>query len=215
MKQNLSSADHEHLDRLISDIEKRTNAQIVLAVIQRSDNYAEIPWKAFALGASLTGLMVFLLSLLSLDWDTQGTVIISIVAILGCGALLALLTTLIPKLARQFLSDSEADMEVRQYAESLFLNRELFATSSRTGILVLVSLFERKIVVIPDNGLSSRLTEDSTRGVIKAMTPFLKQGNVREAFEAGLKQLADSLGKTGQAISGNELPDDIIEEEGS
>ena len=50
MKLILSDQDRGRLDALIAKIEKRTNTQIVLAVIQRSDVYADLPWKAFALG---------------------------------------------------------------------------------------------------------------------------------------------------------------------
>ena len=64
MKRILSDHDRNRLDALIADVEKRTNTQIVLALIQRSDIYAELPWKAFALGASVTGLLVFILNLL-------------------------------------------------------------------------------------------------------------------------------------------------------
>ena len=49
MKHSLSDHDRGQLDELIADVEKRTNTQIVLAVIKRSDIYAELPWKAFAL----------------------------------------------------------------------------------------------------------------------------------------------------------------------
>ena len=49
MKQILNNQERSQLDRRIAEVEKRTGAQIVLAVIERSDSYAEIPWKAFAL----------------------------------------------------------------------------------------------------------------------------------------------------------------------
>lgn len=59
MKPTLNNEERGRLNQLIADAEKRTGAQIVLAVIERSDAYDEIPWKAFALGASLAGLLHF------------------------------------------------------------------------------------------------------------------------------------------------------------
>jgi len=64
MRQNLSDQERQKLDRRIADVEKRTGAQIVLAVVERSDVHAELPWKAFALGAALAGLAVIVLDLL-------------------------------------------------------------------------------------------------------------------------------------------------------
>jgi putative membrane protein len=150
MKLTLSDDERNRLDTLVTEAEKRTNTQIVLAVIQRSDIYAELPWKAFALGASFTGLLVFILNLLFYDWYPEVTVLIAAAGILAGGAVFALLTLLIPGFAKRFLSPSRTEVEVKQYAESLFLSRELFATRKRVGILVLVSLFERKVVILPD-----------------------------------------------------------------
>lgn len=56
MKHTLNDEERRKLDQHIADEEKRTGAQVVLAVIERSDSYAELPWKAFALGASTSGL---------------------------------------------------------------------------------------------------------------------------------------------------------------
>ena len=214
MKQNLSDQDRDRLETLIADMEKRTNTQIVLALIQRSDIYAELPWKAFALGASTTGLMIYILNLLLHDWHETITVLIAVAGVLAGGAVLALLSVLIPGFAKQFLSAIRAEVEVQQYAESLFLSRELFATSKRTGILVLVSLFERKVVVIPDKGLSDHLAKEAMQRIIPAMTTFLKQKEIRQAFEAGLEQLSRILGTDVAGPGKNELSDEIIEEKG-
>jgi putative membrane protein len=214
MKRTLSDHDRSRLDGLIAETEKRTKTQIVLALIRRSDTYAELPWKAFALGASVAGLLVFILDLPLYDWYPRVTVLAVAAVILASGAAFALLTVLVPGFAKHFLSSHRAEVEVRQYAESLFLARELFATSSRTGILLLVSLFERKVVILPDKGLGKQLTGEAMHGVITSMTPFLKRNDVYRAFEAGLEQLTRVLGTAVQGTGENELPDEIIEEKG-
>jgi putative membrane protein len=214
MKRNLSDDDRKRLDELIADVEKRTNTQIVLAVIQRSDSYAELPWKAFALGASFAGLLVFILDLFVYGWYPGVSVPAAVAGLLSGGAVFALLTVLIPGFARRFLSDSRADVEIRQYAESLFLTRELFATSKRTGILVLVSLFERKVVFLPDKGLTDQLPMAAMQNIIAAMTQSLKQNEISQAFETGLEQISQILGTDVQGSGENELSDEIIEEKG-
>jgi putative membrane protein len=118
MGQILSENDHHELDRQIAEAEKRTKAQIVLAVVQRSESYAELPWKAFALGASIAGLLVFTWDLLLPGWVSNATILFSIAAMLAAGAVLALLAVLAPGFARLFLSAHRAEVEVRQYAES-------------------------------------------------------------------------------------------------
>lgn len=94
MKLNLSDFDRQRLDDLVKATEKRTGAQIVLAVVQRSDAYTEIPWIAFAFGTSMAGLLVGLLHLFifSSHWLSQFEILFSILAILGAGAVFALFT---------------------------------------------------------------------------------------------------------------------------
>ena len=214
MKLKLSDNDRNRLDLRVAETEKRTQTQIVLTLIQRSDTYEELPWKAFALGASISGLLLLPLVWLLYDWYPHVISLITVVGILACGALLALLTIIFPRFAKYFLSDHRAEVEVQQYAKSLFLERELFATQKRTGILLLVSLFERRVVILPDKGLDDRLKEDDVRNIIAAMTLSLKRKQISQAFDAGLDHLSRILTTTAPYAGDDELPNEIIEEDG-
>jgi len=214
MKTKLSEEERSQLDGLVSETEKQTGTQIVLAVIKRSDSYTELPWKAFALGAGIAGLLILILELSFFDWYPDMMMAVAVTGTLAGGVVFAFLTALLPGFARMFLSEDRAETEVLQYGQSLFLERELFATSKRTGILLLVSLFERKVVVLPDKGVRDKLTETELQNVIGSMTPLLKKHRLLSAFQAGLKELSRGLGKAATGSDENELPDDIIEEKG-
>ena len=79
-----------------------------------------------------------------------------------------------PAFARLFLRAARRDVEVRQYAQSLFLTRGLFGTRDRTAVLILISLFERRIEILPDVGLHGRVSETDWQTVIARMTPHLR-----------------------------------------
>lgn len=216
MKPSLSDEDRDQLNRLVAEAEKSTGAEIVLAVIGRCDSYAEIPWKAFALGASLAGLAVVLTTIFSPGWITPAVVIASAGTLLLAGAALALLTIFAPWFARPFLTKHRTTAEVKQYAESLFLSRGLYRTGHRTGVLLLVSLFERRVVLLPDQGLAGRLTAESMQTVIRPMKPLLRQRKLRHALETGLSHLTPLLAASANTSQSdvNELSNRIIEEEG-
>lgn len=214
MKSGLSENDKDLLEKRIAEAEKLTKTQIVLATVRRSDCYREIPWKAFALGASAAGLLVLSLDLIFFGWLRNTTVIISIVAILAIGALVALLTILIPGFAKWFLPDSRAETETRQYAETMFLSRELFATERRTGILLVISMFERKVVILPDNGLKDVVSKDDLKKIIALMKLPLAEYKFRQAMEIALNELIKILTVSTVEKYANELPDKIIEDEG-
>lgn len=112
MEPILSDQDRDLLDRLIKDAEKRTKAQIVAAVVKRSDCYAELPWKAFAFGASVTGLLVGVFGVIAYCMSPDLTFpLTGVAAVLVVGALFALLTVLVPGFARLFLSAHRAEAE--------------------------------------------------------------------------------------------------------
>lgn len=215
MPEILSETDHTQLDQKIVEAENRTKTQIVMAVVERSDIYAELPWKAFALGASMACLLMFALNLLLPGWITNTVIFVSIGIILAAGGVLALFAVFAPGFARFFLSANRAEVEVREYAKSLFLTKEVFATGGRTGLLLLVSLFERQVVILPDKGLSKRLSADAMQNIIAQMSRPLAQKEVRRAMETGLEGFIRVLEPTASAGSvKDELSNEIIEEKG-
>jgi putative membrane protein len=203
------------MDPRVAAVEKRTGTQIVLAVIERSDSYPELPWKAFALGAAVSGLVVAMRGMVSPGWASGAEALIAVTLTLATGVTGALMCVYLPGFARLFLDARRASAEVRQYASALFLSRAMFATRNRTGILLLVSLFERNVVILPDQGLDQRLSQDALQLVVARMTSVLKRGQVTLALEEGLNSLEQVLAVTAPGESGvNELADGIIEETG-
>ena len=215
MKLFLSDKDRSLLDKRIAEAEKQTGAQIVLASVIRSDSYAEIPWKAFAVGASVAGLLMIILDLYVLGWQTNMLILFSIAAVLASGALLALLTVVFPGIARLFLASQRKETETMQYAQSLFLSRELFSTKDRRGILLLVSQFERQVVILPDKGLRELLGTGVLDGLIGKMIQALRRKELRDAMETGLDGIRSALSSADMKLQGtDELSNEIIEEDG-
>jgi putative membrane protein len=137
--------------------------------------------------------------------------------ILGAGAASALLAVAAPPYARLFLRATRRDLEVRHYAQAFFLHRELFATRGRNGILLLVSLFERKVEILPDVGLHARFDAADWRTVIEAMTPLLRERRCFGALQQGVARLQALLLDKGMSAApgGNELPDRPVQETGA
>ncbi len=216
MRHLLNDQEREHLDRKTAEAEKRTGSQIVLAVIERCDAYPELPWKAFALAAAVAGLTVIAANLFRPGWASGTSLLLSITVTLAAGSASALLCVFLPRFGRLFLEAHRAESEVRQYAESLFLSRELFATRGRTGVLVLIGLFERQVVVIPDTGLRKRLKPDTLKGIVSKMAAALSSGRVAASLEDGLNAIEQSLSASApSAPQEDELPDEVVEEKGT
>lgn len=215
MKHILTETDRDILNKHISEAEEKTNAQIVLAAIRRCDNYAEVPWKAFAIGSSLTALAVFLIDLIIFRWTTDTIILFAISSILIAGTLLSLLTIILPDFARLLIPKIRQETETIQYAEALFLSNELFATDGRRGILLLISRFERQVVILRDKGVIAHLNDENMKKIISEMTPLLKKNEIRNALETGLNLIVEAIcPPLPEGKNENELSNEIIEEDG-
>jgi putative membrane protein len=204
------------IERKIAEVEARTGVQVVAAVVPRADLYPELPWRAFALGASLAGLIALAIDIGRPDWLSAQALLMQTLAILGGGAVAGLIAARVPAFAKLFLGTQRARAEARQCAESLFLTRELFATPRRDALLVLVSQFEHRVVIVPDVYCRGRVTTSEWEAVVAQMTPKLREGRTAEAFSAGLGAIEALLtGKGFAAAQGadagrNALPDTFL-----
>jgi putative membrane protein len=208
----LSDADRARVNARVALAERRVAAQIVTAVVARSDTYPELPWKAFALGAALAMLAAGASGALRPGWALLADARLALVAVLGTGLGAAALSLFVPRLARLLLSGLRAEGEVRQYAQTLFLDRELFRTRDRTGVLLLVSLFERQVIVLPDRGVPPAIGEGDWQGVVQAMAPALAGGRTADALIEGVGRVEALLAAGGlgaPAPGGDTLPDVI------
>ena len=162
----LTAEEAAAIDAAIARLEARVGVPVVTAVVGKADTYAELPWMAFALGVSLAAFAAVLA-----DWLRPG--LDDGVGCAGaygndswrrgrqcaCGGIRSRLRAHIPAPALR-------DLEVRHYAQSLFLRRELFKTRDRNGILMLICKFERKIEILADVGLHGRIADTDWDGTI-------------------------------------------------
>jgi putative membrane protein len=194
---SLNQTEARTINTKLVDIEAHTGVRITTAIVARCDAYVELPWKAFALGASLAAFVTVLAIMLAADGVPQGIVLGQAIAILSVGAASSLAALWLPPWARLFLRPSRRDVEVRQHAQAMFLTRELFHTPQRTGLLMLVSRFERKIQFLADSGLTDRVNAAEWHAVIERMTPSMRQGHAYQALLEGLAAVEALLQRKG------------------
>jgi putative membrane protein len=189
----LAPAETAAIEARVAELEASCGVEVVTMIIGKADVYPETVWKAFALGASIACLVATFADILRPDWVTATAVLGTAIVILGVGATCALLTVYLPAFARLFLRESRAALEVQQYAKVQFLEREVFATPERTGILLLVSLLERRVVILPDKGLHARVSVAEWNAVIARMAGSLRDGMTGAAVLDGLAGLSELL----------------------
>ena len=214
----MTPAELAAVEARIRAFEARTGVDAVAAVVERSDRYHGLRWRAFAAGASLAALASVAADLLRPDWTGAHASLATAVTILTVGLACALLATLSRRFERLFLQRERAEGEARQRAKALFLERELFATPDRTAVLLFASRYERVAVVVGDRGYDGRVSDAEWQRVVVAMTGRFRDGDAAAAFSAGLdaleRLLAEKGFRRGEGSTGNVLPDRPLEPDG-
>ena len=201
----LTEVERKDIAERASRLEARTGVEVVATVAGRCDAYPEAPWKAFALFSALAGFA-------AVAW--QPGAVPAGLTFLGAGAAAALAAIFMPSFARLFTSRERREAETRQYAAAHFIDRGLSRTSRRNAVLVLVGLFERCVVILPDTGLD--LAEAELRDVIARMQPALAAGRTAPALRDGLDALEALLVAKGFAGGGSdEIAQEVFEEKGA
>lgn len=201
----------------VAGLERSTGVEVVAAVIARADSYPEIPWKAFALGASLALLAAVAAALTAPGWEAAEAIVETAVAALATGGAAALATAWVKPLARLFLTRARRQAEALQYAQAMFLDAGLQRTPRRDGILLLVSLFEHEVVVLADQGVRERLGPAALDAVVSVVTAALKRGRIHDALLDGLAQLEEALFASGfraQPGERDDIAQALIQERG-
>ena len=200
----------------VAALERAHGIEVATASIAKADIYPELPWRAGALAASITALVVAIGDVLRPDWVTSTTLLVSLATVMIVGAGVSLLTIFAAPFARLFLSRARAEVEVRQFAHAFFLERQLFRTRKRIGVLILIARFERRVEVVADIGYEGRIAAAEWGSLIPPMVPHLRDGRADDALIAGLEALdalLASRGFVGDGHEANELPDATMHED--
>lgn len=213
----LTGAEQQRIIDRARRLEAATGAQVVAAVVGKSDAYPEIPWKAFALGAVAAVLAVTAGAPLGAGWAAAIGPAAAGLIVLAAGAGPALLAVFCPPFARLFLDGHRAELEVRQHAEALFRSHGLDRTRARVGVLLLLSLFERRAFVLPDLAIRDRVSDAELSEIVARLVAPAARGDVGAAFGSALDALEALLVARGFRGAGgpDEIPGTLIEDKGA
>jgi len=184
-----SPADLEAIQAAVREAEGHTSGEIVPYVVERSDVYENALWKGAALGALLGPMVALAIHRWSNVWGIPLSVWIALPAPLG-GAIGYLLALLQPG-RRWMAGEPRLDARARRRAAVAFLDQEVFRTRSRTGILLFVSLFERRVVLLADSGIHQKVEE----GAWEAITRRLAQGIGKSRLAPALIEAIHACGE--------------------
>lgn len=91
-------------------------------------------------------------------------------------------------LKRLFISQREIEEEVDEAATLHFFREGLYQTRERTGILIFISVFERRVRVLGDQGITEKVSKDQWDRIVHIITDGIRQKNQADAVCLAVKE---------------------------
>jgi len=217
---NFTDSELKEIRAAVKEAEKETSGEIKVAFIRESYDYAKYEL-FFALIAGFVSLGLLILFRAKVDVLVQGMfweyspiymavffgifpfLIITIFYLLGNLSFVD--RTIVPAAVK--------NRKVHERAVRYFTEAGIFNTRDRTGILIFLSFLERRVELIADKGISSKIPKERWEGIVSHITLGIRTGKT-------LKHLVDSVKECGIILAEadkfpikpddeNELEDDV------
>ncbi len=214
-KINLTSEEKEKVQQAIFKLEKACNGELVIYIARKSDSYIESCWK----WATITGTMVLaVLAALSLSWSNPYMLTDVNEAIIIFGGMLYgfALPYFFPRLRLKMVSPATVRKRIMTRAHDIFLQKELFETSQRTGILFYISELEHNVTVLGDKGINAKIEQEDWVHVVNEIVQGIKSNNLPDGLIKAIQECEKLLlANDFKAVPGstNELKDEIFIED--
>jgi putative membrane protein len=200
-----SSAEKKKIRQAVQDAEKGTSGDIAVMVVDASDRYRE---------AELIGGLFFaaLLSLVLSLWFHYITIwfYIPVTCLLVFPGIA--LFRRFPHMKLAFLGRARIEEEVRERAVYAFFQKGVHKTEEETGILIFISLLERKVWILGDRGIHAKIAPDFWRSLAKELVDGIKGDRPLDALCTVIEKCGVELARhfPNRGNRTNQLEDDLI-----
>lgn len=184
----LSTADREAITAAVVSAEKQTAGEIVPMIVTASYHYP----MADVIGGVALALPAALLStplVGGLFWMGRWNLwlFLGLFTLLFLGAQIIVRHT--PPLKRFFIAKREIDEEVEEAAVTNFFKKGVHRTREETGVLLFVSLFERRVWVLADRGINRKVDPDQWKAIVAAIVEGIRQKRAGAAIAEAVAQV--------------------------
>lgn len=204
MLKKFDQAFKNKLWKAIANIENSSLAEIVVIVKPRSDNYGE---SSLMFSSALAFLVFSFLMFSNLEFHHFDIYLYVFLSFLSG----MILTTVLEPLQRLLIRKKDRERMVEIMARASFQKGGIHHTSSETGILVYVSLFEKKVIVVPDRGAEMAIPPAEWKKIRNGFDQIFEQTNPADALIAQLNACQNMISRCIPPVENdiNELPDDL------
>jgi putative membrane protein len=197
------------IKNLIKEAEKKTVGEVVPIIVHRSDEYPAAHFR----GAIIVSF-IFSLILYYSPFSIINPIYFLWIQIPGL--FLGYQLAHFSQIKKLLIFKNETEEEVTQRAFQSFFHYNLHVTSNHNGVLIFISLLERKIKIIADVGISSKVNQKVWDEIVYEFTEQVKKDQFVESLSktiVAVSNVLESHFPSNGSVSKNELSNDVIIED--
>ncbi|MBI3295376.1 MAG: TPM domain-containing protein [Deltaproteobacteria bacterium] len=200
------SESKKRIEFAVKAAEEKTSGEVVVSLARRSDLYIETHFTFAVLGwlsASLIGSQL---------WDLPLSHFLYLQA-LGTGLFASLpFWSVVKRLATPSVIQR---LRVHAHAREIFWDAGLTETRLRTGVLILVSDLERRVEILADQGIHSKVGTGFWDQEVQQITNGIAAGKIADALCAAIGDIGQKLSEhfPPDTSNPNELPNTLREDD--
>lgn len=221
---HLTADDHQRVTDAVTAAERHTDGEIVTVVAGRSDAYHDVAlhWTVLAMLSVVTllalapGIAIWLHALVAGAWsgDASPRALFTVALILLAVTFLAMRLLLAHMPLRLALTPgATTSRRVHARALALFRTGAEKRTVGMTGVLLYLSLDERRAEIVADEAIHSKVSTDVWGAAMAALVTEVRDGRAGEGMAQAVARIGVVLAEHFPKTDGNpnELPDRLIE----
>jgi putative membrane protein len=181
-----NSQEQERIQQAVIAAEQKTSGEIVPMLVTSSGRYAEVEMTGLATGLVLGTFAELILHdpWASLHWQLLWPL---------TGALLGFVICRYPSVKQRLIARERIAEAIHVRGLAAFTAHGLHYTKAHTGILILASLLERRVIVLADKGINEKVAAGTWDEVVQIITTSLKTGDACNGFCAAIERCGDIL----------------------
>lgn len=190
----LTADEQQLITETVQQAEKTTSGEIVPMIVSKSDDY---PLATVICSVSLAVPIALLLTHLlgKAFWLGPQNMYLFLTIFTLLFSFCYLFTSRTNYLRHYFFSSRDINQEVREAAFAAFYHEKLYKTEAENGILLYISVLEKRVWILADRGISDKIEQSAWDSIVAELTSGILAGNQCEAICAAIIKIGQILSK--------------------
>lgn len=203
-----TEAEKNKIKEAIVSAEAKTIGEIATMIVEASDEYKDAEVSGSVL---LSGFISLIITVFAFHGSLWVYIPLVFILFFPCRVLFKSF----PELKLLFVSVRSIEKKVMERAIRGFYEKGLYRTRLNTGVLFFISILEKKVWIIADKGIYSKIAQEDLLRLARSISEGIKQGRACIALCNAISEMGEILAMHFPVTKDdiNELTDEMITEQ--